>query len=438
MQTPLVSVVVRTKDRLGSLANCIESIVEQDYRPIHVVVVNDGGECVQNVLSLYGDELLTVTLLDLAENVGRTCAANLGLDAVRGEYVSFLDDDDYWLPSHLSSLVSGLLDSKLDSESGLPEVAIYSATRAVLIEKNAEKEIKIYQTDFDKARLLYNNFLPIHSVLFSRVVLGRGARFDESFDLFEDWDFWLQVSSLIPFIYLPKITCVYRLHSDASGVHGEGLTTIAYQKIYEKWLANCSCSELSELFQKTHAWCSEGVENLQNVHQEKLNTIGGLHTHAISVIAEKDANIASLNKIYSNAISVIEEKDADIASLGGIHSNALSVIEEKDENIRTLEEAHRYAVSVVKERDITLAAQRVDIDSLRAQLGEIDDEAQRVKIDLSNALSVIDDRDIEAARLEEKGVAQVTEIANLKAQLVAPIIKRSWLVLQGVFGRRNK
>jgi glycosyltransferase involved in cell wall biosynthesis len=396
--------------------------VEQDYRPIHVVVVNDGGESVKNVLSLYDDplykdELVTITLVDLVSNVGRARAANHGLDSAQGEYISFLDDDDYWLPCHLSYLVSKLMSLESCSDVALSEVAIYSATRAVIVDRDVEKEIKVYETAFDKSRLLYNNFLPIHSVLFSRSVLDKGVRFDESFDLFEDWDFWLQVSCIVPFVSLPNITCVYRLHSDASGVHAKDFAQSAYQKIYEKWLAGFTLSEVSELFRKTHGWCSEDVDTLQSVHQEKLNAIGALHTHAVSVISEKDEDIASLNETYSNAISVITEKDA---------------------NIRSLEDAHCYAVSVVTQRDVSIVELRAEINTHCEQLVECKEEIKRLQLECSHSLSAIKDRDLCIAKLEAINVTQTTEIADLKIQAGTSIIKRSLLVLEQVFGRRNK
>ncbi|MCX8027249.1 MAG: glycosyltransferase family 2 protein, partial [Thermodesulfovibrionales bacterium] len=88
---PLVSIIVRTKDRPKLLLNALKTIHQQTYRPIEVVLVNDGG-CdldLDEIKSILGD--VTLNYIRLEKNTGRAHAGNVGIDNAKGEYIGFLD-----------------------------------------------------------------------------------------------------------------------------------------------------------------------------------------------------------------------------------------------------------------------------------------------------------------------------------------------------------
>ena len=128
--SPLVSVIVRTKDRPGLLKAALESIVAQTYRPNEVVLVNDGGCDI--AIEAINDILVDFTLnsIRIETNRGRAAAGNLGILSARGEYIGFLDDDDEFHPDHFSTLVSLL-------EQGNYKVA-YAESEFVVSERDAE------------------------------------------------------------------------------------------------------------------------------------------------------------------------------------------------------------------------------------------------------------------------------------------------------------
>ncbi len=347
MQTPLVSVIVRTKDRPADLQRCLTSIAKQSYRPLNVTVINDGGACIEPTITHFHPHI-DINLIQLPENKGRTQAANLGLDAASGDYITFLDDDDYWLPQHLSQLTNKLPPHPC---------AIYSATKAVQIDKlqgeEKEREIKVYNTPFQREHLLYNNFLPILSVLFHRNPIDKGIRFDENFDLFEDWDFWLQISQELPFTHTNDITCVYRLHEQASGVHHDHETNEAYHAIYQKWLHNKPTNELLQLIHQTHHWQNQTVAELQHENRKQIDAIGAQHSHALDVIASKDSNIHTLEDAHRHALDTITDKDRDIDHLSKLHRHALRVIAEKDTASQELAAEYQHAIKVIQEKEAT-------------------------------------------------------------------------------------
>ncbi|PLX74734.1 MAG: hypothetical protein C0614_11615, partial [Desulfuromonas sp.] len=122
--SPLVSLIVRTRNRPELLKEALASIARQGRQNLEVIIVNDGG-C--PVTGLATEQLVgrSVRVEDHAVCKGRAAAANSGLALVRGDYVGFLDDDDTIEPDHLESLMAVAL-----AHQQQPAV-VYSAVRAL-------------------------------------------------------------------------------------------------------------------------------------------------------------------------------------------------------------------------------------------------------------------------------------------------------------------
>lgn len=102
---PLFSVIVPAFNAAGSLARCFDSILAQTHRPLEIVVVDDGSsDATRVVASRYSDAIRYVH----QENQGETAARNVGIAMARGDFVAFLDHDDYWKPDFAAACVSFL------------------------------------------------------------------------------------------------------------------------------------------------------------------------------------------------------------------------------------------------------------------------------------------------------------------------------------------
>jgi len=95
-----VSVVIPTRGRPQWVVCAVESALRQSFAPFEVIVVVDGPDAeTVRALEAFEDERLQVIALD--ENVGGSEARNIGMYAARGEWIAFLDDDDWWIAEKL-------------------------------------------------------------------------------------------------------------------------------------------------------------------------------------------------------------------------------------------------------------------------------------------------------------------------------------------------
>ena len=207
-ENPLVSIIVRTKDRPKLLKMALQSIACQTYKPIEVVLVNDGG-CdldIMELSSILND--VSLNYLKLEKNTGRAHAGNVGIENAKGEYIGFLDDDDEFSTEHISTLISFLRQSDYK--------IVYADSEMVFKDYNLEtKEISeidkhIFSSkDFSYKDLLIENYIPLITIFFAKDVLTSMKGFDESLELYEDWDLLLRCGCRNPFYHIKQVTSKY-------------------------------------------------------------------------------------------------------------------------------------------------------------------------------------------------------------------------------------
>jgi glycosyltransferase involved in cell wall biosynthesis len=99
---PLVSVLIDNYNYAQFIREAIDSALSQTYKPIEVIVVDDGSQDdSREVIESYGDRIIPI----FKQNGGQSSAFNAGFSVSQGEIICFLDADDYWLPDKVSQVV---------------------------------------------------------------------------------------------------------------------------------------------------------------------------------------------------------------------------------------------------------------------------------------------------------------------------------------------
>ncbi|MBI4002743.1 MAG: glycosyltransferase [Nitrospira defluvii] len=211
---PMVSVIVPTYNRPERLRVALESVNRQQYQDFEVIVVNDGTIPVESVvaeMNLAG----RMILVNHDHNRGLAASRNTGLRLAKGTYVTYLDDDDRFLPDHLGTLVGFL-------ERGTHQVAYTDAWRVVeqevdgvLIETGRDRP---HSSDFAAPRLLVENYIPVLCLMHRRSCLEEVGLFDESLFVHEDWDLWIRLATQYAFAHIAQTTAEFTWRSDGSSM----------------------------------------------------------------------------------------------------------------------------------------------------------------------------------------------------------------------------
>ncbi|MBQ6135977.1 MAG: glycosyltransferase [Kiritimatiellae bacterium] len=186
-----VSIIVPVYNVEGSLARCLDSVAGQTERGIEIVCVDDGStDSSPDVLARYAARDPRIRVLRRV-NGGLSAARNTGLDAAGGEWIMFVDSDD-WIPS---DAVAKMLSAAV--ESGLPVVASNGCAKDSL---PAPRKPRVSWRRVEPALAGFVSNRRIHSSawnkLYRRDAIG-SRRFVEGL-LFEDWPFNTELFADIP------------------------------------------------------------------------------------------------------------------------------------------------------------------------------------------------------------------------------------------------
>ncbi len=301
INNPLISVLIRTKDRWDLLKKAVESVYNQVYRPIELVVINDGKDDIKpKILELLENNDLSFKYKHLVPSKGRSAAANAALEMSGGQFLMFLDDDDWISPEHLNILFKTLSNDE-------NAVGAYSDVACVEVINNELKEIYRYSNDFDIIKLSYENFLPIHSVLFKRFVVDNNCRFNEKLEIYEDWHFWLQVVHHGKLIHVPQVTAFYRMDESGVGLPG---TNKDFNKDYVSFL-----KEAVVLFNDEQLmFFIQSVKNLEKTQKlltetnRKYDELYLLYEQQIKHLEKYEKLLNETNKKYDELYLLYEQQ----------------------------------------------------------------------------------------------------------------------------------
>lgn len=192
---PLVSVVIPSYNRKDKILKSVDSVLEQSYENLELIVVDDGSDDgTWELFENFPDRRLSY--IRCGENLGACHARNLGAERAAGELIAFQDSDDSWHKDKLEKQVKHLKATGADlSFCGMNRISstgssFYYPVHPFHPEKGLEE-------------MLAENRAGTQTMLMRREV-WKTLRFDESFRRYQDWDFSIRAAERFSLAYLPE------------------------------------------------------------------------------------------------------------------------------------------------------------------------------------------------------------------------------------------
>ena len=183
----MISVIIPTYNRARSLQRAAQSVLEQTFRDIELLIVDDGSnDDTAQVVEALSDS--RVRYLRQKENRGACAARNAGIRAARGEYIAFQDSDDIWHPEKLAAQLEQLLRTDAD--------VVFCA----FMRHEGEEEDCLPVGLSDGKCLTYEEMLE-HNYVSTQTMMGKRAcfqteMFDEAYPRLQDWELGLRLAGL--------------------------------------------------------------------------------------------------------------------------------------------------------------------------------------------------------------------------------------------------
>ena len=211
--TGVVSVIIPVHLPVRYLAEAIDSALAQTWPHREIIVVNDGSPetaCIERLI----DERRAQAITYLRQpNRGPGAARNAGIQAATGEFIAFLDADDYWAPQFLSGQLA-LLDT--DPECGL----VYSDAR--MVRESAERSHTFMDMNPSAGEVSLLSLLSHQCTVTTSTVVARASAiraaggFDEALWRGQDFDLWLRLAQRGTRIRYQRSALAYHREHDES------------------------------------------------------------------------------------------------------------------------------------------------------------------------------------------------------------------------------
>lgn len=233
---PLVTVVIPTYNRAALLTCAIQSVLNQTYENLEIIVVDDASaDDTQRIVESFADS--RIRYLRHKVNRGGSAARNTGIRAATGKYIAFLDDDDKWESRKTEEQLKMLEDLGYDA------VLCTSDEHGARLSK-FERKKTIDLEDLRRGLFTAGGT----GVLMARTDVMRHTLFDEHLPRYQDWDVFIRIGQQYKIGYLNKPFVRYNegthdrisnkiISMPASALEGELQMVHKHREFFgEKWL----------------------------------------------------------------------------------------------------------------------------------------------------------------------------------------------------------
>lgn len=223
---PLISIIMPCFNSEKHLQEAVESALGQSYSPLELIVIDDGStDNSFSIIERFRCDQPDRVKVYKQDNRGPYPARNLGLRHAAGEYISFLDADDYWDAGCLEKLYAAIKKSEADlAYCGWRNVGNTKLNTAPYIPPEYEKSDLVKQ-------FLVNCPWPIHAALIDRKILSQVDGFSDRYFSSMDFDLWLRILPVTrKMVRVPECLAFYRWHDSGQ------ISSVSWKQAINAWL----------------------------------------------------------------------------------------------------------------------------------------------------------------------------------------------------------
>ncbi len=191
-----ISVIIPTYNREHTLKKCIDSVLAQSYPSNEIIIIDDGStDNTENLIKYYVTQHSSVKYFK-TQNFGVSHARNFGITKSNSDWISFLDSDDTWLKNKLKLQIK-----KVTEENRLwchgEEIWIRNGVRVNQKKKHKKSGGNQFKRSLELC-CISPSAVMIHNSIFKKF------KFNENYEVCEDYDLWIQLSCLYPISFVEE------------------------------------------------------------------------------------------------------------------------------------------------------------------------------------------------------------------------------------------
>lgn len=287
MSNKLVSAIITTHNRKELLIKAIQSVLNQTYSPIELIVVDDASddgtkELLTEISEKQGFQYIRIPK---EESRGGNYARNIGIKASSGEYIALLDDDDEWLETKIQKQVS-LIRSH-------PEYGMVACGR--IFEYNMKKQVKQNLSQRIEGtlneKILTKIVMTTSELLVRRDLLFEAGLFDENLKFWQEYELSIRLCQITQLGIVHEHLVLYRIIQKDKGRLTNNIegwqNAVKYIEKKHKALLDAAAEEIRKKHKLMVA--RDGAQRAYNLSDKKLlkkylNEIAAIKPTAVNKI----------------------------------------------------------------------------------------------------------------------------------------------------------
>jgi glycosyltransferase involved in cell wall biosynthesis len=205
MNIPFFSIIIPTYNRAHFLSKAIESVLNQTFIDWELIIIDDGStDNTKELVERYSDERIHYIWQN---NQERSSARNNGIKIARGQYICFLDSDDYYKSDHLNTFYTTIVDKNYPKAFLYCDVTLQFNDGTLYDMFYEEVDEFNGNLDFILRRTIHSQQTCIHRKIFQKY------QFNTRFRIGEDIELWVRICDEFPVIHVKSYTVVVVSHN---------------------------------------------------------------------------------------------------------------------------------------------------------------------------------------------------------------------------------